>query len=81
MSAGAFARALGLSVPFVRAVELGHSPLPRGRAADFARVLGVPVTDLVPLDPATLTAVADRLREAGGCDRAVGILREMAGTS
>jgi len=77
MSLGALARALSLSTPFVRAVELGHSPLPRGRAVDFARVLQLPVADLAEVDQATLAVTIDALTAAGGCDRAVAILEEM----
>lgn len=78
MSLGALARALSLSTPFVRAVELGHSPLPRGRAVDFARVLHLPVADLAEVDQATLAVTIDALTAAGGCDRAVAIVEELA---
>ena len=79
LSQRALATAVSLSHVFVRQVEKGTTPLPRGRALAFSRVLDIPVADLVELDPATLAVVEQRLRAAGRCDRAVRLVQEMAG--
>ena len=71
--------AVGVSHVFVRQVETGASPLPRGRAQAFAAALGLSVADLTELDPATLAVVVARLVAAGRCARAVRVVREMAG--
>lgn len=71
--------AVGLSHAFVGEVERGHRPLPPARREAFAKALDLAPADLTELDEATLEAVAQRLRAAGRCDRAVRLVREMAG--
>lgn len=72
---------VGISVAYLSQVERGDAPMPLRRREAFAAVLGLPVADLTPLDPATLAVVAEQLTTLGGCDRAVAAVREMGGDS
>lgn len=69
---------VGLSHVFVGEIERGQSPVPKDRRAAFAKAVGLPVEDLTELDAGTLDVVEWRLRAAGGCERAVKLVREMA---
>jgi transcriptional regulator with XRE-family HTH domain len=69
----------GVSLAFVCDVEAGNRGIAEERRAAFARAVDLPVADLTELDPATLAVVEARLVAAGRCDRAVRVVREMAG--
>lgn len=75
----ALAAVVGLSHVFVGEIERGTRPLPKARREAFAAAVDLPVADLTELDPATLAVVEARLVAAGRCDRAVRVVREMAG--
>ena len=69
---------VGLSVPYLSDIERGNRHLPQRWRDPFAKVLRLPVADLTPLDAPTLAVVTEALREAGGCERALGVVRELA---
>ena len=73
------AKRVGVSHVFVSKVEHDERRVPVGRRGDFARLLGLSVADLTPLDAPTLAVVTEALREAGGCERALGVVRELSG--
>ena len=73
------ARAVGVSVPFLSDIEAGHRRIAAHRREAFAQALGLSVSELIELDPATLAAVESRLRDAGHCERAIRVVQEMAG--
>ena len=74
------AHVVGVSVPFVCDIEAGHRRITARRREAFAQALGLPVSELIELDPTTLAAVESRLRAAGHCEHAIRVVQEMAGS-
>ena len=67
----------GVSAPYLLDVETGRRAVSLISGPRIARVLDLVFADLHPLDAATLDVALEALAAAGGCDRAVVVLREL----
>jgi len=67
----------GVSAPYLLDVETGRRTISLISGPRIARVLDLVFADLRPLDATTLDVAMEALAAAGGCERAIGVLREL----